>query len=364
MTETPAIEAVEVTRSFGGVRALTDGSLTARFGEVHALVGENGAGKSTLIKILGGVVKPEGGTIRIAGEDVTQGIAAAARRHRVGTVFQELTLFPWMTVAENLFVGAEPRGRVSHLIQRRKLAGRAQEVLDRFEVDGIDPRGLSGSLPLAQRQILEIVCAFMREPRILFLDEPTSALGERDVAWLFGLVRRLRDDGACILFTSHRWSEVASLADRITILRNGTHVATREHFAEDDAVTLMTGRTIDRMYPDKPVVAEDAEVVLETEELGDDLLDGVSFKLRRGGARGAAAPPPSGGSPSGGGGGRSGAAGGPRAGASRSFSCRCSAPAAACAGASSSAASARACAGRRTRSATGWRSRSCRRIAR
>jgi ribose transport system ATP-binding protein len=282
MTETPAIEALEVARSFGGVRALTQGSLTARFGEVHALVGENGAGKSTLIKILGGVVKPEGGTIRIAGEDVTQGIAAAARRHRVGTVFQELTLFPWMTVAENLFVGAEPRGRTSHLIQRRKLAGRAQEVLDRFEVDGIDPRALSGSLPLAQRQILEIVCAFMREPRILFLDEPTSALGERDVAWLFGLVRRLRDDGACILFTSHRWSEVASLADRITILRNGAHVATREHFGEDEAVTLMTGRTIDRMYPDKPVVADDAEVVLETEDLGDDLLDGVSFKLRRG----------------------------------------------------------------------------------
>jgi ribose transport system ATP-binding protein len=282
MTETPAIEALEVARSFGGVRALTDGSLTARFGEVHALVGENGAGKSTLIKILGGVVKPEGGTIRIAGEDVTQGIAAAARRHGVGTVFQELTLFPWMTVAENLFVGTEPRGRTSRLIQRRKLAGRAQEVLDRFEVDGIDPRALSGSLPLAQRQILEIVCAFMREPRILFLDEPTSALGERDVAWLFGLVRRLRDDGACVLFTSHRWSEVASLADRITILRNGAHVATREHFAEDEAVTLMTGRTIDRMYPDKPVVAEDAQVVLETEELGDDLLDGVSFKLRRG----------------------------------------------------------------------------------
>jgi ribose transport system ATP-binding protein len=282
MTETPAIEAVDVTRSFGGVRALTDGSLTARFGEVHALVGENGAGKSTLIKILGGVVKPEGGTIRIAGEDVTDGIAAAARRHGVGTVFQELTLFPWMTVAENLFVGTEPRGRTSHLIQRRKLAGRAQEVLERFDVHGIDPHALSGSLPLAQRQILEIVCAFMREPRILFLDEPTSALGEHDVAWLFGLVRRLRDEGASILFTSHRWSEVESLADRVTILRNGAHVATRERFAEDEAVTLMTGRTIDRMYPDKPVVADDAEVVLETEELGDDLLQDVSFKLRRG----------------------------------------------------------------------------------
>jgi ribose transport system ATP-binding protein len=277
----PAIEAIDVTRSFGGVHALTAGNLTARFGEVHALVGENGAGKSTLIKILGGVIKPENGTIRIDGEDVTDAAAAAARHHRVGTVFQELTLFPWMTVAENLVVGAEPRG-ASRLIQRRRLATQAQAVLERYEVHGIDPYALAGSLSLAQRQILEITHAFMSEPRILFLDEPTSALAERDVAWLFGLVRRVRDDGACILFTSHRWSEVASLADRITILRNGAHVATRERFDEDEAVTLMTGRTIDRMYPGKPEVAPDADVVLEADGLGDDVLDDVSFKLRRG----------------------------------------------------------------------------------
>jgi ribose transport system ATP-binding protein len=282
MDERPAIEALDVARSFGGVRALTAGNLTARFGEVHALVGENGAGKSTLIKILGGVIKPESGTIRIDGEDVTLSVAAAARRHRVGTVFQELTLFPWMTVAENLFVGAEPRGIATRLIQRRKLVRRAHEVLERYQVHGIDPRALAASLSLAQRQILEIVCAFMREPRILFLDEPTSALAEHEVAWLFGLVRKLRDDGACVLFTSHRWGEVKSLADRITILRNGAHVATRERFEEEEAVTLMTGRTIDRMYPDRPVVAADAAVVFEAQELGDDVLDGISFQLRRG----------------------------------------------------------------------------------
>jgi ribose transport system ATP-binding protein len=282
MTETtPAIEAINLTRSFGGVRALISGSLTAQSGEVHALVGENGAGKSTLIKILGGVIKPESGVVRFGGEDVTDSIPTAARAHRVGTVFQELTLLPWMTVAENLFVGSEPRG-VSRLIQRRKLVVRAQDMLDRYDVHGIDPRALAGSLSLAQRQIVEITSAFMREPRILFLDEPTSALAERDVAWLFGLVRELADSGAAILFTSHRWNEVASLADRITILRNGAHVATRARFDEHEAVTLMTGRTIDRMYPDKPTPAGDAAVVLEAEELGDDVLDGVSFQLRRG----------------------------------------------------------------------------------
>jgi ribose transport system ATP-binding protein len=277
----PAIEAIDVARSFGGVRALTAGNLAAQFGEVHGLVGENGAGKSTLIKILGGVVKPDSGVVRFDGEDVTHSIATAARAHHVGMVSQELTLFPWMTVAENLFAESEPRG-ATRLIQRRKLVALAEEALERYDVHGIDPRALAGSLPLAQRQIVEITSAFMREPRILFLDEPTSALAEHDVAWLFGLVRTLREAGAAILFTSHRWNEVASLADRITILRNGEHVATRERFDEDEAVTLMTGRTIDRMYPDKAAPPGDADVVLEAEGLRDDVLDGVSFQLRRG----------------------------------------------------------------------------------
>jgi ribose transport system ATP-binding protein len=279
--QAPAIEAFDVTRSFGGVRALTNGSLTADFGEVHGLVGENGAGKSTLIKILAGVMKPDSGTVRFGGEHVSLSGPSAARRHGVGTVFQELTLFPWMTVAENLFVGTEPRG-ATRLIQRRRLVARAEQVLDRFDVEGIDPRALAASLPLAQRQVVEITCAFMREPKILFLDEPTSALAEHDVAWLFGLVRRLRDDGACIVFTSHRWSEVSSLADRITILRNGAHVATEPTFAESEAVTLMTGRTIDRLYPTRPPPPAEAEVALEAEGLGNDVLQDVSFQLRRG----------------------------------------------------------------------------------
>src|SRR5882724_5531812 len=283
MNETaPAIEAIDIARSFGGVRALTAGNLAAQFGEVHGLVGENGAGKSTLIKVLGGVIRPESGVVRFDGEDVTDSIAAAARAHGVGMVFQELTLFPWMTVAENLFAGSEPRG-ASRLIQRRKLGTLAEEVLERYDVHGIDPRALAGSLPLAQRQIVEITAAFMREPRILFLDEPTSALAEHDVAWLFGLVRELRDAGAAILFTSHRWNEVASLADRITILRNGEHVATRERIDEAEAVTLMTGRTIDRMYPELlPPPPSEAEVALEVRELRGTLVDGMSLELRRG----------------------------------------------------------------------------------
>jgi ribose transport system ATP-binding protein len=281
MSDRPAIDAIDVSRSFGGVTALTHASLSASFGEVHALVGENGAGKSTLIKILGGIVKPDSGTVHIDGEAVALSGPGAARRLGVGTVFQELTLFPWMTVAENLFIGREPRGPTG-LIQRRKLVDRTHEVLDRFGVRGIDPRAPAGSLSLAQRQIVEITSAFMREPRILLLDEPTSALGENDVEWLFGLVRQLRDTGACVVFTSHRWAEVSALADRITILRNGANVATRPRFDQNEAVRLMTGRTIDRMYPDRPRVADDAPVVLQAEQLTGAGLRGVSFELRRG----------------------------------------------------------------------------------
>ena len=281
-TQGHAIEAIGVSRSFGGVHALTGAALTANFGEVHALVGENGAGKSTLIKIIGGTVNPDAGSVVIDGEDVTSAGARAARRLGVGTVFQELTLFPWLTVAENLFVGREPRGPV-RLIQRRKLPQRAAAMLERFGVTGINPRSLAGSLPLAQRQMVEITSAFMREPRILLLDEPTSALAEREVEWLFGLVRRLRDSGACVIFTSHRWGEVSSLADRITILRNGTHVATEARFDETEAVTLMTGRTIDRMYPDRSALPDaGSEVALSARGLESDVLGGVSLDLKRG----------------------------------------------------------------------------------
>jgi ribose transport system ATP-binding protein len=276
-----AIEAIAVSRSFGGVHALTSASLEARFGEVHALVGENGAGKSTLIKVLGGVVRAESGVIRIRGEDVTLSGPSGARALGVGTVFQELTLFPWLTVAENLFIGEEPRGRTG-LIRRRLLAARARDVFERFSVTGIDPSELASSLSLAHRQIVEITSAFLHEPKILLLDEPTSALAEHDVAWLFQLVRALRDRGGCVIFTSHRWAEVSVLADRITILRNGTDVATRERVDENEAVTLMTGRTIDRLYPEQPPAPVDAEVMLEVDKLTGDRLHGISFKLRRG----------------------------------------------------------------------------------
>jgi ribose transport system ATP-binding protein len=263
------------------VRALTDASFSADFGEVHALVGENGAGKSTMIKILSGVLRPDQGRVRVQGNDVEFRGPHDARAVGVGTVFQELTLMPWMTVAENLFLRNEPRGP-ARLIRRRELAARADEFLAQLGVRGIDPYELSASLSLAQRQVIEVARALLRDPDILFLDEPTSALAEQEVEWLFGLVRDLRERGKCVIFTSHRWGEVANLADRITIFRNGEYVATREQLTEGEAVTLMTGRTIDRMYPEVPALEAEVPIVLAVRDLRGERVSGVSFELHHG----------------------------------------------------------------------------------
>jgi ribose transport system ATP-binding protein len=275
-----AIEGVGLSKAYGGVLALEDATFRAVRGEVHALVGENGAGKSTMIKSLAGMIRPDQGQVLIGGDEVRLRSPQDALRRGVNTVFQELTLLPRMTVAENLLMGREPRGR-SHLIARRDLPGAAREVLAEHGVDSVDPGELVEDLPLAQQQLVEIVRAVMLEPHVLILDEPTSALSEREVEWLFGLVRGLRDGGSCVVFTSHRWSEVTDLADRITVFRNGTDVGTHEQIDEAEAVTEMTGREVSTAYPE-PEEKPDREVVLEAENLEASGLHGVSLALHAG----------------------------------------------------------------------------------
>jgi ribose transport system ATP-binding protein len=275
-----AIEGASVRKSYGGVLALDDAAFSAAPGEVHALVGENGAGKSTMIKALAGVIRPDSGRLLIGGEEVRLRSPQDALRRGVATVFQELTLLPRMTVAENLLMGREPRG-VAGLIRRRELPGAAEELLAEHEVESVDPGELVENLPLAQQQLVEIVRAVMRRPAVLILDEPTSALAKREVDWLFGLVRRLRDDGSCVVFTSHRWSEVTDLADRITVFRNGTDVGTREQLSEEEAVSLMTGREVSTAYTE-PESKPEKEVVLEAEDLTAPGLNGVSVSLHAG----------------------------------------------------------------------------------
>jgi ribose transport system ATP-binding protein len=279
-TAAAAVEGVELVKRFGGVVALDGASFAARAGEVHALVGENGAGKSTLIKILGGRFRPDAGVVRIKGRQVELRSPLDVHALGVRTVFQELTLFPRMTVAENLLVRREPRGALG-LIQRRRMAREAEAIFARLGLEQIDPGELVEDVSLAQRQIVEIVRAALNEPEILFLDEPTSSLVEREVEWLFGLVRDLRARGAAIVFTSHRWREVVSIADRITVFRNGRQVGTFTEIEEGEAVTLMAGRELKTLFPPLPP-APAGEPALEVVGLAGRGLSDVSLTLRKG----------------------------------------------------------------------------------
>jgi ribose transport system ATP-binding protein len=263
-----AVRATGIDRSFGGVRALRDASFAARPGEIHALAGENGAGKSTMIKVLCGLIRADNGTVEV-------------HSGPVATAFQELSLVPDLTVAENLFLRHPPRGRLG-LVSRRRLAPEADALLRRYGVDYLDARAVTGDLSVAQRQVVEIVRALAIEPRVLFLDEPTAALPDRQVAWLSEHMRRLRAEGCCVIFTSHRWREIETLADRVTVFRNGTHVTTRTRISEAEAVRLMSGRTLAGAYPDVTTVPVHDESALRVGGLRGGMLRGVSFDLRKG----------------------------------------------------------------------------------
>jgi len=276
------LEAVDVSKSFGGVHALQGASFEADRGEVHALVGENGAGKSTLIKIISGLLRLDRGQLRLDGQDIRIDRPVAAQRLGIGTVFQELTLLPHMTVAENLLIGREPRDRFG-LIHPGELVRRAARILGGMGLQQIRADAVVSGLPLAQRQLVEIAKVVSRSPTILLFDEPTSALAEREVAWLFDLIRGLRAEGRTIVFTSHRWNEVRDLSDRITIFRNGQRVGTfaAAEIDENRAVELMTGRHVSALFPPLPALPP-ADPVLEVSGLASGRIHDVDCTLRRG----------------------------------------------------------------------------------
>jgi ribose transport system ATP-binding protein len=276
-----AVRASGVDRTFGGVHALRDASFAALPGEIHALAGENGAGKSTMIKVLCGLVRAERGSVEIFGEPVGRVVGPAARqRLGMATAFQELSLMPDLTVAENMLLQNPPRGRLG-LVSRRRLVPAADALLRRFGVDYIDSAAVTADLSVAHRQIVELVRALATEPRILILDEPTAALPDRQVAWLSAHMRRLRALGCCVIFTSHRWREIETLADRVTVFRNGTHVTTRTRISESEAVRLMSGRSLAGTYPDVTAIPV-GDSALRVTDLRGGALRGVSFDLRAG----------------------------------------------------------------------------------
>ena len=261
----PVVALTGITKRFGAVQALRGAELELRAGEAHALVGENGAGKSTLIKILSGLYSPDSGRIEIDGRPTAFAGTAEAKAAGVAVIYQEPALFGDLTVAENLFVGRQPKGRFG-LIDRPEMNRRAAALFARLGVD-LDPDRPAGGLSIADQQIVEIAGAIALDARVLVMDEPTAALSGVEAERLFGVVRSLRDQGAAVLFISHRFDEVEALCQRVTVMRDGAHVSTDPmgEVTVDQLVRRMVGRELGAMFPKRQV--EPGEVVLEVEGL-------------------------------------------------------------------------------------------------
>ncbi len=243
-----ALEMRNITKTFPGVVALDNVTFGCRRGEVHALCGENGAGKSTLIKILGGVYQPDAGTTQIDGRDVVFSHPVAARKAGISIIHQELSLLPYRTVAENIFLGIEPTRY--GVLDRRRMSVEAGQLLHRLG-SSIAPQALAGDLSIAHQQIVEIAKAFAIEVRILVMDEPTAALGRADASRLLDLVRRLSSEGVSIVYISHRMPEIQAVAHRVTVLKDGRAVMTAP-LAEaptNRLIHAMVGRDLAEFYP-------------------------------------------------------------------------------------------------------------------
>jgi rhamnose transport system ATP-binding protein len=221
----PLLVLDHVTKSFGVVKALGDGSLELYAGETHGLVGENGAGKSTMVKILAGVYQPDEGVLRIGGEQVVIAGPAEARNAGIAVIYQEPSLFPDLTVAENVFIG-NPILRSGHRIDRRAMHRRVLELLAPLGVR-LDPERIARGLSIADQQIVEIAKALSLDARVIVMDEPTAALSAYEVQRLFRVVESLRASGAAVLFISHRLNEVFSICQRVTVMRDGNRVLSR-----------------------------------------------------------------------------------------------------------------------------------------
>ena len=275
------LELSNITKRFGGVEVLHGVSFRLRPGEVHALLGENGAGKSTLIKVVTGVHQPDGGEIYLNDKHVHFNDPLQARLAGIAAIYQELSLCPDLNVAENIFLGRQPT-MVGGRINWRKLYSEADRLLTSLGVH-LDLREKARNLSIAQMQSVEIARAFSLNARILIMDEPTSSLTLSEVAELFGLVRRLRNEGTAIIFISHRLEELFEVADRVTVLRDGSYVDTRQvkDVTRDELVRLMVGRTINNLFPKQEV--EPGEIALKVNHLSSTgIFEDISFELRRG----------------------------------------------------------------------------------
>ncbi|MGW2344053.1 sugar ABC transporter ATP-binding protein [Streptomyces sp. NPDC001661] len=268
-----------IRKTFPGVVALDSVDFDLRRGEVHVLLGENGAGKSTLIKMLSGAYTPDEGRITVGGEQVRINGAQDAERLGIATIYQEFNLVPDLTVAENIFLGRQPRK--FGLVDRKRMEADAEELLARVGVN-VSPRARVRELGIARLQMVEIAKALSLNARVLIMDEPTAVLTSEEVDKLFAIVRQLREDGVGVVFITHHLEEIAALGDRVTVIRDGRSVGqVPASTPEDELVRLMVGRSIDQQYPrERP---DTGGALLKVEGLTrDGVFHDVGFEVRAG----------------------------------------------------------------------------------
>ena len=275
----PLLEMRGITKRFPGVTALDGVDFELEKGEVHVLLGENGAGKSTLIKMLSGAYQPDEGEILLNGEPVNISSAMVAQELGISTIYQEFNLVPQLTVAENIFLGRQPRR--FGLVDRRKMVGEARRLLERMKVR-VDPGALVSSLGVARQQMVEIAKALSLDARILVMDEPTASLSGQEVERLFEIIQGLKEEEVGIIFISHHLEEVAEIGDRVTVLRDGK-VVDRVPASTDrsEFVRMMVGRPLEDQFPRRRTGV--GEVLLEVKNLSQEgVLEDISFQVRAG----------------------------------------------------------------------------------
>ncbi|WP_066043357.1 sugar ABC transporter ATP-binding protein [Herbiconiux solani] len=280
-SDSPALELREVAKSFGAVVALSSGSLALRKNSIHALVGENGAGKSTLVKIIAGLYQRDSGDLLLEGDSVDFKSTAESKGAGIAVIYQEPTLFPDLSVTENIFMGRQPTNRFGR-IDRKAMRAEAVGLFERLGVR-IDPDRPAEGLSIADQQIIEIAKAISLDAKVLVMDEPTAALSGVEVDRLFAVARSLRDEGRALLFISHRFDEVFDLCDTITVMRDGAYISTDPTTAVtvDEIVRRMVGRDVTELFPKQETTI--GPTVLEVRGLTQPgVFHDISFDLHSG----------------------------------------------------------------------------------
>lgn len=278
----PVFELRSIDKAFPGVKALDDVSFACAGGEVHALAGENGAGKSTLMKILSGAYQADSGTIILEGEPRNFGHPVEALAAGISVIYQEFALLPDRTVAQNIFLGREPTRR--GVLDGDTMRSETARVLKMFGPEHrISPDSIVGELDVAEQQLVEIAKAIALDAKVLVMDEPTAALNENECELLFGLIDKLRDQGRAIVYITHRMPEIARVADRVTVLKDGRVAESFDSVPDSgDIVRAMVGRDIGDFYPPPATEAEVGDIALEVKGGGNDRLDSIDLQLRAG----------------------------------------------------------------------------------